>query len=506
MTITQLQEQNAGLREENAALRQQLEESRREAVLLRLKLDALAQRYFGKKSEQLNSAQLELLMVGLEESPVEVPAATTPRTRTGRPARNGTQRVRTPENLEVQQRVLEPQEVQAQPGQWKEIDREVSRQLDYQPGKFFWLETVRPKYVRVNQRDVAPVVAPAPERASGLAAPGLLAWLLVCKFADALPFYRLESIFRERHGVFIARQQMVQWMRQGSFLLEGIYRCIQAQLQASRYVQLDETPIDYLDPGKGRCSQGYLWTAHVPGQCVVFQWHASRAAKCLDKLLGPQWRGKIQCDGYSAYPAFARGKEGLELFGCWAHARRGLFEAQQDAPKIAAWLLHQMSLLYGWEAQLRDQRAGPRARQALRASQHRMVVERLHRVLLNLRKRYLPESNMGKAFTYLINQWPTLIRIVDHGEVEWTNNLVENVIRPTAIGKKNYLFFGAEEAGQRNAIVYTLIANCRLHGVEPYEYLKDVLTRLPSATNKQLPDLTPKNWKAARQKTAASAP
>jgi transposase len=270
MTIIQLQEQNAGLREENAALRQQLEQSQRKAVLLRLKLDALARRYFGKKSEQLDSAQMELLMAGLEESQVELPAAKPPRSRTGRPARNGTQQVRTPENLEVVQRVIEPAPVQAQPEQWKEIDREVSRQLDYQPGKFFWLETVRPKYVRVDDREQAPVVAPAPERASGMAAPGLLAWLLVCKFADALPFYRQESIFRERHQVFITRQQMVQWMRQGTFLLEGIYRCIQAQLRASRYVQLDETPIDYLDPGKGRCSQGYLWTALVPGQCMVF--------------------------------------------------------------------------------------------------------------------------------------------------------------------------------------------------------------------------------------------
>jgi transposase len=504
MTITQLQEQNAELREQNAALRQQLEDSRREALLLRQKIDALARRYFGKKSEQLSSAQLELLMVGLEENEAEL-LTPTPRPRAPRPERNGTQRVRTPDNLEVVQQVIQPREVQSEPGQWKEITQEVSRQLDYQPGKFFWLETVRPKYVRVGQPELAPVVAPAPERASGLAAPGLLAWLLICKFADALPFYRQEAIFRERHRVFITRQQMVQWMKQGTGLLEGIYRCIQAQLQASQYVQLDETPIDYLDPGKGRCSQGYLWTGHVPGQCVVFQWHASRAAKCLDSLLGTEFRGKIQCDGYSAYPAFARDKQGIELFGCWAHARRGLFEAQEQDPRIAGWLLQQMSLLYGWEAQLRDQSAGPKSRQALRASHHRMVVERLHRALLRLRCRYLPQSKMGEAFTYLLNQWPALSRIVDHGEVEWTNNLVENVIRPTAIGKKNFLFFGAEEAGQRNAIIYTLIANCRLHQVEPYEYLKDVLTRLPSATNQQLAELTPKNWKAARQKTVAPA-
>jgi hypothetical protein len=185
MTITQLQEQNAKLREQNAALQQQLDESRREAVLLRQKLDALARRCFGKKSEQLSGAQLELLMLGLEESE-EVPAPPPPtRLRPARAPRTGTQKVRTPGNLEVVRRVLQPEEIQAQPGQWKEISQEVSRQLDYQPGKFFWLETVRPKYVRVDERDQAPVVAPAPKQASGLAAPGLLAWLLVCKFADA---------------------------------------------------------------------------------------------------------------------------------------------------------------------------------------------------------------------------------------------------------------------------------------------------------------------------------
>src|SRR5215510_6835941 len=144
MTQAQLQEQNAGLREQIAALQQQLEDSRREAVLLRQKLDALARRCFGKKSEQLSSAQLELLMIGLEESE-EVPAPPPTRLRPARAPRTGTQKVRTPENLEVVRQVLQPAEVQAQPEQWKEITQEVSRQLDYQPGKFFWLETVRPK-------------------------------------------------------------------------------------------------------------------------------------------------------------------------------------------------------------------------------------------------------------------------------------------------------------------------------------------------------------------------
>ncbi len=501
--IAQLQQQLKELQQASsqtiAQLQEALKESRLESSLLRQKLDALARRYFGKKSEQLSSAQLELLLSGLDKTEVSVPvpakpAAPSPR----RGQRNSSTRVRTPDNLEVVKNVIEPKDVQAEPEKWKEIGQEISRQLDYQPGKFFWLEIVRPKYVRVADRAMPPVVAPAPERASGMAAPGLLAFLLVSKFSDHLPFYRQQSIFWERHGVFIARQQMVLWMKQGSTLLEAIVRCIKADFQVSPYVQLDETPIKYLDPGNGECSQGYVWTGHVPGKCVIFEWHASRAAKCLDSLLEPGFKGKIQCDGYSAYPAFVKSRPGTDLFGCWAHARRGFFEAQKQAPRQVGWILNQMGWLYQWEAELREIGAGPVMREVKRASCHRLVVDRLHRALIRLQPRYLPKSKMGEAIRYALNQWPALVRIIDHGEVEWTNNLIENKIRPTAIGKKNWMFFGSEEAGQRNAVIYTLIANCRIHGIEPYEYLKDVLTRLPSTTNHTVGELTPIKWKEAR--------
>ena len=503
MSIATLQKENTALRQQLAALQQQNEQFRAENLLLRQKLDALARRCFGKKSEQLSSGQMEMLLAGLDETEIEISLPAKPAAASSPRRRDGTQRVRTPDNLEVVKQVIEPPVVQAEPEKWEQISQETSRQLDYQPGKFFWLETVRPKYVRRGDRQTAPVVAPAPERASGLAAPGLLAYLLVSKFSDHLPFYRQQMIFQQRHGVFITRQQMVMWMGQGVGLLEALVRCIKADLQASRYVQVDETPVDYLDPGKGRCSQGYLWTGHVPGVCVVFEWHASRAAKCLGSLLGAGFRGKVQCDGYSGYPAFVADKPEIELFGCWAHGRRKVFEAQEQAPRQAGWLLQQMGLLFAWEAQLREERAGPARREAIRSSHHRMVVERLHRALVRLQPRYLPKSPMGEAIRYLLNQWEPLARILGHGEVEWTNNLVENQIRPTAIGKKNFMFFGAEEAGQRNAVVYTLIANCRMHGIEPYEYLKDVLTRLPSATNHQVAELTPRQWKAVRARASS---
>jgi transposase len=398
--------------------------------------------------------------------------------------------------------------VPAEPEHWKRIGQEVSRQLDYQPGKFFWQETVRPKYVRRTHRELPPVVAPAPARVAdhGLAAPGLLAQLLVGKYCDHLPFSRQEQMFWQRHGVFIARQQMVQWTAQSVRLLCGITDCLKRELRQSGDVQVDETPVRYQDPMLvGRCGQGYLWTGLVPGQCVVYEWHVSRAARCRESLLGADFAGKLQCDGYSAYPAFAKGNTALQLFGCWAHARRGFFEAHEQAPQVAGWILNQIGRLYRWEEQCRQSRAGPGAREALRASHHRMVVARLHRALNRLQPRYLPQSPMGQAISYALNQWPTLERFLEHGDVELDNNLVENAIRPTAIGKKNWLFFGSAEAGQRSAVMYTLIANCRLHGVEPCAYLKDVLERLPRTTNQQVAQLTPRRWKNAQRSVVEPA-
>ncbi len=308
MTAAALQMQVDALQEQVALLQKSLEDSRRENTLLRQKLDALAQRFFGKKSEQLDAQQLTLLLTGLKETTTTVEAPQSkPRQLSllslRKESQPKTQRIRVPDHLEVVSKVIEPEIVQAEPSQWKQISQEVSRLLDYQPGKFFWLETIRPKYVRLDQKHLPPVIAPAPVRVADgtLAAPGLLAHLLVSKYADHLPFYRLQMIFWQRHGVFIARQQMVIWTRHCALLLEAIVLCIKKEVQASGYVQVDETPVRYLDEtNPGRCSQGYLWTALVPNKCVLYEWHASRAAACLESLLGQEYAGKIQCDGYSA--------------------------------------------------------------------------------------------------------------------------------------------------------------------------------------------------------------
>lgn len=358
-----LQAQVSSLEQTLAEPRQALEASRRENTLLRQKFAALAQRCFGKKSEQLNAAQLELLLSGLAApgAAVTAPAAPVSVQPVSRRAPAKSRRLRPPDDLAVVRTFIDPECVLAQPDQWRLISQEVSRQLDYQPGQFLWQETIRRKYVLRGADDLPPVLAPAPPRVAehSLAAPGLLAQILVAKYCDHLPFYRQEQIFWERHGVGIARQQMVQWQEQSVRLLTGLTDCLASQLSKSPYVQVDETPVRFQDRTlEGRCGQGYLWTALVPGECVVYQWHASRSARCLAELLGADFAAKLQCDGYSAYPAFAQDRAGVERFGCWAHARRNFYEARDQDPRSAGWLLNQFGLLYHWEGAMAPQPGG----------------------------------------------------------------------------------------------------------------------------------------------------
>jgi len=275
-------------------------------------------------------------------------------------------------------------------------------------------------------------------------------------------------------------------------------------------VQVDETPVDYLAPGHGKTKQGYLWTCSRPGGDVFYRWETSRAAECLHNIIPVDFTGTVQCDGYSAYRAFAHKRNGtIALAGCWAHVRRKFHEALEQSPKTAGWIMRQIQHLYRVEAKLREQRAGPRLRAAVRAHQSQPIVERIERALLRLKSsgRHLPQSLLGVAMDYALGQWRTLDVYLGDGRVEIDNNLVENAIRPTALGKKNWLFVGEAEAGDRGAIIYTVIESCRRRDIDPYAYLKDVLTRLPNMTNHQIHEVTPAAWAKANlllQRQAAS--
>jgi transposase len=467
-----------------------------ENKLLRQKLELFLKRYFGgTKNEGLDPKQLELLLAGLEamiapapvrEKPTPVrSAATAKAVRQALPAHLATERV-----------VLEPEEVKQQPAGWRKLGEEVTEELDWKPAQFIKRLYIRPKYAKAERIVIAPLPARLIEK--GLPGAALLAQVMISKYEDHQPLYRQEKIY-ERCGVKLARQTMGGWVEVAADWLSPIYREMKTGLIGGIYLQADETPIRYLDPDvKGKSQQGWLWTYSHPQGDVVFDWNVSRSREGPRQFLAA-FKGRLQTDGYGVYESLARERKGeLTLIGCWAHARRGFHEALGEG-RAAAWIVGQIRQLYAVEKALREQHAGPNLRAAVRAWQSQPGLRRLRRALELIRRRVLPKSLLGQAIDYTLSRWEALTRYVDDGRLEIDNNLCENAIRPTAIGKKNFLFIGHPEAGQRSAIIYSILGSCRRLGINPAEYLQDIFERLPKAKTSEIKSLTPSAWLKAKR-------
>ena len=471
--------------------------------LLRQKLDQYIRHYFsGQRNEGLDKHQLELLLQGLPNvivlpTPDPKPAPTT-RSGTAHPVR----RMLAEDKLETHEIVIEPEEVKAQPDGWKKISEERTSQLDWVAPKIIKRVIIRPRYVKAERFALAPL--PPQPIEQGMVGPGLLTEIVINKFEYHLPLFRQEKMFRQQFGVEISRKTMGCWVEQAAELLKPVYRAIREDLLAGNYLQANETPIRYLDPDvKGKSQQGYLWTYSRPGGDVVFEWRVSRSREGPEEFL-KHFRGKLQTDGYAAYESLAKRRGDLTLVGCWAHARRGFHEALADT-KLAAWCVRQIGLRYAVEKKLREQKAGPALRQAMRMWQSRPVLARLHRAMELVRRRTLPQGLLGQAIDYALKRWSALTQFVEDGALEIDNNLIENAIRPSALGKKNWLFIGHPEAGERSAIIYTLLGSCRRHGINPFDYLKDLFTRLPAAKITVIKSFTPAAWAKAKRKPLAQA-
>ena len=496
------------LRELVSTLQAALEQTKKENALLRQKVEALIRRVFGSSSERIDPAQLELLLqlaggttsTKTDSAPIQTKSSELPKARKQRTAR-------IPDNLPVIEEVIEPEPARTAPQQWRLIGQEVSEQLDYEPGHFLRRRIIRRKYVHISDLDCAPIIASLPEKLQerGVASPGLLAHILVSKYCDHLPLYRQDQIFAQRHHVNLPRQTLARWVELCADWLRPIYEQIRTGVMAGGYIQVDETPVAYLAPGHGQTKHGYLWTCNKPGGDVFYRWETSRAADCLENLLGCEFKGMLQCDGYSAYRAYTERTSGIELSGCWAHVRRKFHDALEQSPGRAGWIMRQIQHLYRIESVLREAKACPNSRQAVRSHQSRPIIERLRKALLLFKatRLHLPQSLLGQAVDYALSQWNTLEVYLRDGRIEIDNNLVENAIRPTAVGKKNWLFVGDAGAGQRGAIIYTIIESCRRRQIDPYDYLRDVLTRLPHLTNQQISEIIPAAWTQNQKRSAA---
>ncbi|QUE52988.1 transposase [Luteolibacter ambystomatis] len=313
-------------REREQFLLDELARKDQRIALLEQKLDALVRRVFGSTSESLDPAQLELLLdpdaakAPAADGTEGVPAAETPdhKPKTTKASRQP----RIPEHLPVEVEVLDPPEVTADPTAWRRIGEEVREQLDYRPGRFLRRRLVRPKYVRAGDPLAKPVIAPLPPSLQDrcTATPALIAEVVTARYAHHLPYYRQSEIF-SRQGVNLHRKTLCDWSLLASDWLAAIHREIRSEHHASHYLQLDETPIDYLEPGHGKTRTGYLWTSNIPGGSVLYHWQPGRDQSGITGLLGADtpFPRIIQCDGFSAYPSWARGKEHITLMGCHAH-------------------------------------------------------------------------------------------------------------------------------------------------------------------------------------------
>ena len=530
--IQQLRDEISRLRDENAHLRGEI--SRRDAIIerqaaeisiLRQNIDALARRVFGASSEKIDPGQKLFDFVtdpnGEGETPA-VPATPGPLIELPkmRKRANKTRAPRIPDHLPVEREEIIPAQVQLNPEAFRRMGEEVTEQLHFKPAEFIRKQIVRVKYALIENPIAPPVIAPLPptlqERC--IASPSVIAEVIFNRFVLHLPYYR-QAIMFAGLGVDFHRKTLCDWALLGSEWLDLIYRKIQEEHWRSPYRQLDETPIRYLQPGSGKAQTGYLWVSNIPRGSVFFHWHTGRDASGLDALfpeepadidtLTEQQINElvaiIQCDGYQVYRSRAEKKRYLKLLGCHAHMRRKFFEAFEHSPALVSWILHQIQLIYQIETRLREANARPAIREAVRISETRMIHQRLHKAILMLSKRgILPSTKLGKAITYALNQWPYLAACLTDGRVEIDNNLVENTIRPAKLGQKNWLFIGNGESGRKCAILYTIVENCRLLGIDVRAYLTDVLTRLPGMKASDAASLTPANWqKACTGKEAA---
>lgn len=507
-----LRAENAALRQENAALHQRVADLLKEIARVQAINAGLQRLTFGAKSEVLHPDQMELLL-GLPpaEATVEIPVPPAAPSRPHRAPR--VRKLRVPENLPTEDIIIDPPEVKAAPGDYRLIGEEITTELDVKPPEYYRRRYIRRKYVSLLE-DGAPVLGKLPPRLieGGYAGVGLLVDIVLKKYVDHLPLHRQEQILRSRYGIDLSRKTMCDWVGRVADWCKPVWRHIGSELFRRDYLQLDETPVRYLKGDAGSPSlraggaKGYFWVYNDPGGGVLFDWHASRATSCVEEMLR-DYKGILQTDGYIVYISYANRRNAeakdvvLKLAGCMAHARRGFFEAKGEAPTVAGWILMQFQHLYGLEAEFRAK--GHRLRGVGRSAHSRPIMARLHKALLLKQKAFLPESGMGKAIAYALGRWEELALFLEDGRVEIDNNSVERAIRPTAVGKKNWLFIGHPEAGERSAILYTLLENCKRLGINPQEYLHDILKRLPSTPIPDTVNLTPANWLAAKQRQAA---
>ena len=461
----------------------------------------LKRQLFGKKSEKLNTAQRLLFENLYDEVKAKVQQQQRePETEKSKIINNSNHKGRKPLPADLPRKIIEiePQEKEkicpVCRKQKQRIGSEETEKLEYVPASFYVKKYVRYKYVCKDcESHISIGQLPAMAIDKGIAGEGLLAHIITSKYADHNPLNRLENILR-RHGVDINVSTMCDWVGKSADLLEPLVKRLHEKILESPKINTDDTPIPIKsEKHRGSTYNGYLWVYVDDKNNVVFDFTPNRSREGPLKFLGT-YSGYVQADAYSGYDEFFRKSDAIEV-GCHAHARRKFDYALDSDPVRAARLLVLWGKLYGIERKAKDDNYSMAQLLDARQKEAKPILAEIKTVLDEYKNQVLPKSPIGKAINYSLNQWEALNRYVENSMLEIDNNISERTLRMVVIGRKNYMFAGSEAGAWRAAIIYSLVASCKLNGHDPFAYFRDVLEKISIHPADKIDELLPSNWK-----------
>jgi len=490
---------------------EQIEQLRKQLQWAELKIQVLEERLrlqliakYGPASEKLNNAQLELLQLEPGVSSVEVQAESEREPEPALPNQNQKRkhpgRQELPADLPRREKVLtcapEQCTCRACGQETSVIGYEQSEQLDVEPAKYFVLVTKREKRACHFCKEGGVVTAALPARIidKGLASDRVVMDTVVAKYSDHLPLYRQSAMLARETGVEISRATLDGWIMRVGELLSPIAAAIGRELVSGTYIQADETPVDVqMHDGRGKNHQAYLWQYGRPGGSVVFDFRLGRGREGPRRFLG-QFDGILQSDGYAAYEQVGGPK--MVHACCWAHSRRKFVEALKLHPedRVATRLVARMDELFSIDAEARSANLDRATRHALRLERARPLLDLLKPQIEAAHAEALPASALGKAARYTLALWPKLVRFLDYPELELSNNLAENSMRPLVLGRKNWIHLGSQQAGPKIAAILSIVETCRRLKIPIRDYLAAVLPGLADRPLQQTKQLTPTAW------------
>lgn len=483
------------LRENNAEQitipKQEYDELRHTVVLLQQELSNLKRMLFGKKSERFipeDPAQLSLALDPEAEIPEPIAGpATESSVRQRTKAANKREPI--PEHLHREEQVIMPeQDING----LIRIGQVTTEYYEYSPGKLYVKKIIRPRYLNPETQEF--FIAPIPELPipGSNAGPGMLAHIVVSKFEDHLPFHRQSKMIKRDMGVHLPESTLNDWLSGSCRLLDPLYGVLKKQVLSGDYIQADETPIPVLTKDKpGSTHKGYQWVYHAPeNKLVYFDYQKGRGREGPTAFL-KSFEGALQTDAYAAYDIFER-KQQVTLLGCWAHARRYFDKSMESDPERAGYAMQLIQQLYTIEREFSQSESDNRALE--RKQKAEVILHTLKTWLQAQLPAVLPKSPIGKAIQYTLSIWDRLTEYTNNDSWLIDNNMVENLIRPVALGRKNYMFSGSHNGAERAAMMYSFLGTCKLNGVNPLEWLTHVLTVIPSYKANKLEELLPVNF------------